>query len=583
MDAFSLSLISSKSVYFPIHLRFKVSSFKTKRKPPNQYSTPAKRSAEHVITIASADQPPPPRASPTLKLDILSGLEGIINRFIDRPIGPWVDPKTVLSGNFAPVDELEPTECEDIEGVLPPCLEGAYIRNGSNPQLTPHGPYHIFDGDGMLHCLRISNHGSATFCSRYVQTYKYLYEQETGMNLVPNFMGDFQSLVPSIARVLIYITRMQECKYNRSNGMGTANTNLTLLGGRLFALGESDLPYEIKVTPTGDIETIGRCSFDGKLSLAMTAHPKADANTAETFAFRNTLIPAILSYFWFDAEGNKQPDLHIPWMKNGPSFLHDFAITKSYAIFPDIQLGMDLLGFLTGSGSLAAADSKKVSRMGVIRRYAKDSKDMRWYEVPGFNMFHITNAWDETDDKGDEYIVLIAPNVSPVSQMLRATDSVSSPMDKVKINIRTGKYSRNPLSTRNVELATINPAYIGKKNKYVYAGIVDPAPKISGVVKLDLTKAGSDQWDCTVATRMYDTESYGSEPFFVARDPENKEVEEDDGYLVSYVHNEETGESKFIVMDAKSPSLEIVASIKLPQRVPYGFHGLFIREKDLRT
>ncbi|KAL9252399.1 putative carotenoid cleavage dioxygenase 4, chloroplastic [Drosera capensis] len=510
---------------------------------------------------------------------ILSGLEGILNGFIDRPRGPWVDPKKVLSSNSAPVDELEPTECK-VEGELPTCLEGAYIRNGPNPQLMPEGPYHMFDGDGMLHCLRITD-GRVTFCSRYVQTYKYINEKKAGMRLVPNFMAEFQSLIPSLARVSIYLTRMREWNYDKSKGYGTANTNLALIGGRLYALGESDQPYEIEVTPSGDIKTVGRCNLNGKLSTSMTAHPKTNVDTGETFAFTNTLIPPHLTYFWFDQDGNKQPDVPIPWM-NGPSFLHDFAVTNKYAIFPDIQLRMDLLGFITGTGSLAAADSEKLSKIWITDCYANDSKDIRSFTVPGFNTLHIANAWDETDDKGDEYVVLVAPNISPVDQMQKALDTVRSRMERLKINLKTGKCSWQPLSSSNVELPVINPAYQGKKNKYIYAGVFDPAPKIVGVVKLDLTKAGRDDWECTTASRMYSPGTYGSETYFIARDPKNKEAEEDDGYLVSYVHSEKTGESKFIVMDARSPTLDIVASVKLPQRVPYGFHGIFVRETDLK-
>ena len=134
---------------------------------------------------------------------------------------------------------------------------------------------------------------------------------------------------------------------------------------------------------------------------------------------------------------------------------------------------------------------------------------------------------------------------------------------------------------RNLDFAVINQAYVGKKNKYVYAGVGDPMPKISGVVKLDLSK-GDQREDCTVASRMYGKGCYGGEPFFVAREAaKNLDAEEDDGYVVSYVHDENTGESRFLVMDAKSPNLDLVATVKLPRRVPYGFHGLFVAESDL--
>ena len=52
--------------------------------------------------------------------------------------------------------------------------------------------------------------------------------------------------------------------------------------------------------------------------------------------------------------------------------------------------------------------------------------------------------------------------------------------------------------------------------------------------------------------------------------------------IVSYVHDERKGESRFLVMDAKSPELDVVAAVRLPRRVPYGFHGLFVKERELR-
>lgn len=101
------------------------------------------------------------------------------------------------------------------------------------------------------------------------------------------------------------------------------------------------------------------------------------------------------------------------------------------------------------------------------------------------------------------------------------------------------------------------------------------------MVKLDLSLLGNNLRDCTVASRLYGPSCSGSEPFFVAREPDNPLAEEDDGYLVAYVHDEDMKSSKLLVMDAKSPDLEIVAAVKLPGRVPTGFHGLFVKECEL--
>lgn len=115
----------------------------------------------------------------------------------------------------------------------------------------------------------------------------------------------------------------------------------------------------------------------------------------------------------------------------------------------------------------------------------------------------------------------------------------------------------------------------------MYGAIGDPMPKISGIVKLDVSASYGDRHDCTVASRLFGPGCFGGEPFFVAREPNNPNADEDDGYLVTYLHNENNGESRFLVMDAKSPELDIVAAVRLPGRVPYGFHGLFVRENDL--
>lgn len=224
------------------------------------------------------------------------------------------------------------------------------------------------------------------------------------------------------------------------------------------------------------------------------------------------------------------------------------------------------------------ADLSKVPRIGVIPRYAKDDSEMLWFEVEGFNMVHAINAWEE--DGGDT-VVIVAPNIVPVEHTLERMDLIHSSVEKLKIHLKTGMVSRQTVSARNLDFGVINPAFVAKKNRYVYAAVGDPLPKISGIVKLDLSIADGDRRECVVASHMFGPGCYGGEPFFVARESDNPRAEEDDGYVVSYVHDENTGESRFVVVDAKSPNLEIVAAVKLPSRVPYGFHGLFVRECDL--
>ncbi|XP_073134788.1 probable carotenoid cleavage dioxygenase 4, chloroplastic [Henckelia pumila] len=519
----------------------------------------------------------------SLRCFIYSSLDNFICKFFDPPLRASIDPKHVLSGNFSPADELPPTACEVVEGVLPSCLDGAYIRNGPNPQFIPQGPYHLFDGDGMLHSVRILD-GEATFCSRFIETYKYRVEREIGRPVMLNVFSAFNGLAASIARFAVHFGRILAGEYDPGRGFGTANTSLAFLGGQLFALGESDLPYMIRVTPKGDITTLGRHESFGAPFTSMTAHPKIDPETHEAFAFRQsiTFMPPFLTYFKINERGEKQQEVPVFSLPE-PSLIHDFSVSKKYAIFPDTQMVMNLKNILNGM-PVVGVDPKKVPRLGIIPRDAVDESELWWVEAPGFNMIHAVNAWDEDGGGGGEIIVMVATNVASAEHVLDRMDLVHSCLERIEINVKEKKIvKRRALSPANLDFAVINPAYTAKKNRYIYAAIGAPMPKICGVVKIDTSLILTAGWeDCTVASRLYGHKCYGGEAIFVPRELDNPASEEDDGYLVTYVHDEINVESKFIVMDAASPTLEIVAVVRLPQRVPYGFHGIFVRECDLK-
>ena len=100
-------------------------------------------------------------------------------------------------------------------------------------------------------------------------------------------------------------------------------------------------------------------------------------------------------HFYFDASGEKQIDVHIAMAGRHPLFMHDFAITKKHTVSVDTQLHMYYTEMILRGDSLLHSDPTKASRIGVIPRCAKDSLQMRWFDVPGFNNIHAINEWDE--------------------------------------------------------------------------------------------------------------------------------------------------------------------------------------------
>uniref|UniRef100_A0A0E0M5W5 Uncharacterized protein n=1 Tax=Oryza punctata TaxID=4537 RepID=A0A0E0M5W5_ORYPU len=306
----------------------------------------------------------------------------------------------------------------------------------------------------------------------------------------------------------------------------------------------------------------------------MTAHPKKDPVTGVLFAFRYSMLQPLITYFWFDAAGNKSPEVPIFSLKQ-PSVMHGFAITELYALFPETQLVMKPMDMVVHGGSFIGLDQAKVPWIGVLPRYAKDESEIRWFEVPRFNLMHTTNARDEAD--GEE-IVLVAPNNLSIYHMLGNMELLHARVDMVRINLSTGVVSCTALSSKSLEFGMVHQGYVGRHNRHGYFGVSGPMPKLSGITKLDFHRVGTG--DCTVAHRDFGPRCFAGEPFFV-HDNINGDGNEDSGYIVCYMHEEATAKSRFVMMDARSPELDIVAEVQLPSRVPYGFHGLFDTQTEL--
>lgn len=122
-------------------------------------------------------------------------------------------------------------------------------------------------------------------------------------------------------------------------------------------------------------------------------------------------------------------------------------------------------------------------------------------------------------------------------------------------------------------------------------GVRNPPKQITGCLDIrtmDEILISQDPHDPIKVFRMPDG-WYAQEPRFV---PRADGIDEDDGWLLSYVFDEsqldEDGQcradakSELWIIDAKSMS-NVVARIHLPQRVPYGLHGTWFTEDEIRN
>ena len=192
-----------------------------------------------------------------------------------------------LSGNFAPV-RTEDDFVAKVKGEIPRELRGTLYRTGPNPQFEPRDPnYHWFTGDGMIHAFRVED-GKVTYKNRYVRTPKWTLEHEHGRSL---FGGFNPMLTDPIAQ---------------GKDSGVANTNIVSHAGRLLALEEGHMPFELEhgtLNPLGYVE-----AYKGRV----TAHPKMDPKTGQMVWFGYGVgempLSAGMSYGVTDAAGS-QPSI----------------------------------------------------------------------------------------------------------------------------------------------------------------------------------------------------------------------------------------------------------------------------------
>ncbi|XP_057773798.1 9-cis-epoxycarotenoid dioxygenase NCED6, chloroplastic-like [Salvia miltiorrhiza] len=525
----------------------------------------------------SPESVPPPLLSPVQKL-AAAALDAVENSILiklekNRKLNPMIDPAVQLEGNYAPVQELPVQHGLEVVGTIPSSVQGVYLRNGGNTLFPPTAGHHFFDGDGMIHAVTLAGGKTASYACRFTKTNRLLAEASLGKPFFPKPIGELQGRL-GVARLALFYTRAAVGLADLAQGVGMANVALTYFNGRLLALSEDDLPYVVRIRPDGDLETIGRYDFDGQLGNSMIAHPKVDPATGNLYSLSyNVLSKPHLKFFKFDTCGNMSREVEISLQQ--PTMIHDFAMTQSHVIIPDHQMVFKLSEMIRG-GSPVVYDTNKVSRFGVMSKNATHESMIQWIDVPDCFCFHMWNAWEEVDDRGHEIVVVINSCLTPVDSLYFSggDEPLRAELSEIRLNLDTGRSTRKVIvSGINLEGGQVDKRQLGKRTRYVYLAIAEPWPKCSGIAKVDLSTGN-------VVEYLYGGRKFGGEVCFVPKNAEEDEDEdEEEGFLMSFVRDEERETSEFVIL--KGSNMKQVASIKIPSRVPYGFHGTFVSAQEL--
>ena len=323
---------------------------------------------------------------------------------------------------FLASDEIFATDLEVVEGAIPSDLVGEFVRNGPNPKRIPRGGYHWFDGDGMLHGVRLTPDGKVNYVNRWTKTKRWLAEEAADRTLFIR-IGEFNGKLGLVKALLWQLKTKLGIASDRTDA-GTANTAAVYHDGKLMALVENDAPYVVQMIADGRLETLGRYTYGGKLKHPFTAHPKVDPDTGEMvfFGYRLDQRP-----FCEISTVSKDGELlrTVPLTLEKPVMMHDMAITKNYSIILDMPLEFCPENLAKGE-FVFTFNKERPTRIGVLPRHATSEKEFLWTEFRSGYGFHTMNAWEEGDD---EVIVILcrANNVR-----LGAAFNEETPMTEMK-------------------------------------------------------------------------------------------------------------------------------------------------------
>ncbi len=478
--------------------------------------------------------------------------------------------RSVLSGGaYDPVRTEETVTDLRVTGRIPDWLDGRYVRNGPNP-IGPVDPatLHWFMGDGMVHGVRLRGGRAEWYRNRWVRSAD-----------AARALGE---PVPGSAGVSV-----------------AANTTVIQHAGTILALVEAGgAAYAL----SDELETVGVWDFRGTKPGGYTAHPKLDAATGELHAISYRFDrPGVVEYSVVEPRGTLTRRVDVP--VTGSPLVHDMGLTQRHVVVLDLPIEFDLgramravgvpermigpgsrvasrlIGRVPMSGRLADLAASRLrngdmpyswspehpSRLGVLPRDAAGSA-VRWFEIDQCFVFHVLGAYDEEDAEGRAVAVVVdgVRYDEVFTANANGPDGATTRLTRWRLDLLTGGVSEVVVDGRQQEFPRIDERRIGRPYRYGYASALMP----DGTGRVDDRILRHDLVAGTTTSHSLGAGTEVGELVFV---PAGPDAAEDDGVLMGFVHDGATGEDRLELLDAAT--MESVAQVHLPTRVPHGFHG----------
>jgi carotenoid cleavage dioxygenase-like enzyme len=488
-----------------------------------------------------------------------------------KPAHRWPD-TNAFRGFFAP-SRIEADVFDlEVEGTIPGELHGAFVRAAADTQFAPKFEDDIYiNGDGMMTMIRFEN-GHADLRTRYVRTERFKLERAARTALFGKYRNPFTA-DESVAMI----------------DDGNANTSMVWHAGRLLALKEAALPYEIDPFT---LETRGIYDFGGQLrGRTFTAHPKIDPVTGEmiAFSYNSSGRPDNeINIFVISPTGEvvRTETFEAPYS----SMVHDWLVTRDHLIITFSPMISDWER-LKEEPQYFVWDPPKGTHVAIIPR-VEGVSGIRWFSSDLVMETHSLNAWSAGDTVVADHFVARSGWFSQFPTTTAGPMREAPPFaQRWTFDISKGaghwtdssaSYLSEPLFDHPGDMPRVDPRAMMQRNRHSWIGCMNPSVgpmPAFGPMGPPFNSLFHRDDDTGIKTGYYVGEdSAPEEPVFV---PKNSESAEGEGYLLALVGRRAENRNDMIVLDALDIGAGPIATLKIPFRLRYGFHGTWIPAGDL--
>lgn len=523
---------------------------------------------------------------------------------------------------------------------IPSWLKGTLIRNGPavfgslQKQKEAKRYTHIFDGIAKLSSFEFKENG-IIFKNKFIKSSWYnkivINKEDIPPSITTGPVKPPFSLIENIYSAL-----------TSSSLFDNVPVNIHQIGGNGPVVATTDAPIQMEFNPN-TLETIKKVTYRDRITypfgveLFSTAHPHYYKSNQDQKIYtinyflemRPIAIPSLppsnIAHI-VKINSNLERKKIGSVMLDGIPYVHDFSVTKNYAILIIYPLYVNVGNLLNGNGFLPQLEWKQSS---VTKIYVFDlskenslifdpntgtSNNVYEFETDAIWAYHHVNAFETLDNEivvdinGYKNADIVTAengfayldNIKDESK--RSNQCRDGNWYRIKINLQSNKkyikYSILPAididgNDYTVELLTTNDnTELGVEKLFSYGFTGFPGRNEKNQYGKD-NKGSFIKWsilkmDHRIAEELLtkknnissikvwsESSSYPSEPVFVSKYDNITDFDHDDGVVLSVVYDGKRKESFLLVLDAKS--MKEIGRCYLKTKIPFSFHGKYFK------